>query len=247
MTYDIPSNLKKFTCLHKYGVHFLWYPPKFSQSRLGNKKTKGSNACTIIALLMAKNVHKSSVRLKCMFTSPTQDVLAKLFSDAIRKGNAIHQDLFKNCSDDDQDTNLTVPEAMNAAKSCLGTLTEWKSFVYRNEMTANLYAEMQRNVKDWQASPACCHANHLYMILIAHNKAVLFVMQFDANCVLLVDSHQHLPYGALMSQTRLTNLENLCLWYSHMLCNAVGSQPIAYELSFLYYKCEKRNDKTFSR
>lgn len=58
-----------------------------------------------------------------------------------------------------------------------------KSLVYMNEMTDNLYAAVQRNVKDWQASPACCHANHLYMVLIAHNKAVLLVMQFDVDCV----------------------------------------------------------------
>lgn len=84
----------------------------------------GSNACTIIALLMATNISTSNIRIQCLFTSPTKEHLCQLFSNAIINGNAIHQDLFKtSCSS--QNTNLTVPEAMNAGKSSLGTITEW--------------------------------------------------------------------------------------------------------------------------
>jgi len=85
---------------------------------------EGSNACTIIALLMASNVHNSNIRIKCLFESSTKEHLAKLFSHAILEGNAIHYDLFKD-NNLTQDTNLTLPEAMNAGKSSLGTLTEW--------------------------------------------------------------------------------------------------------------------------
>lgn len=85
---------------------------------------EGSNACTIIALLMAENVHMSNIRIKCLFTSPDREYLAELFSDAILEGNAIHDNLFK-CSCLSQNTNLTLPEAMVASKSSLGTLTEW--------------------------------------------------------------------------------------------------------------------------
>lgn len=85
---------------------------------------EGSNACTLIALLMATNVHTSNIRVDCLFTSPTKEQLTELFSDAILKGNAIHQELFKTSSQS-QNTNLTVPEAMEAAKLSLGTLNEW--------------------------------------------------------------------------------------------------------------------------
>lgn len=85
---------------------------------------EGSNACTLIVLLMATNVHTSNIRVDCLFTSPTKERLTELFSDAILKGNAIHQELFK-AGNQSQNTNLTVPEAMEAAKLSLGTLNEW--------------------------------------------------------------------------------------------------------------------------
>jgi len=50
-------------------------------------------------------------------------------------------------------------------------------------MTENLYIEMNRNVMEWYKNPPCCQPNNLYMVLIAHNKAVLFVIQLDMNCV----------------------------------------------------------------
>lgn len=50
-------------------------------------------------------------------------------------------------------------------------------------MKENLYIEMNRNVTEWYKSPPCCQPNNLYMVLIAHNKAVLFVMQLDMDCV----------------------------------------------------------------
>lgn len=42
---------------------------------------------------------------------------------------------------------------------------------------------MNHNVTEWYKSPPCCQSNNLYMVLIAHNKAVLFVMQLDMDCV----------------------------------------------------------------
>lgn len=73
---------------------------------------------------MATNINTSDIRIECLFTSPTKESLAELFSDAIIKGNKIHQDLFKGCYTT-QNTNLTVPEAMKAGKLLLETITEW--------------------------------------------------------------------------------------------------------------------------
>lgn len=50
-------------------------------------------------------------------------------------------------------------------------------------MRDNLYKEMNRNVAEWYKSPPCCQPNNLYIIIIAHNKAVLFVMQLNTDCV----------------------------------------------------------------
>lgn len=73
---------------------------------------------------MATNINTSNIRVNCLFTQSMKDSLTELFSDAILNGNVIHQNLFKNsCSS--QNTNLTVPEAMKAGESSLGTMTEW--------------------------------------------------------------------------------------------------------------------------
>lgn len=50
-----------------------------------------------------------------------------------------------------------------------------------------------------------------------------------------------------MAQVRISKLKNLCLWYSNMLCSSIRSKPDAYELSFLYFACEKLNNKTVGR
>lgn len=76
---------------------------------------------------MATNVHTSNIRVRCLFKSSTKDQLAKLFSDAILRGNAIHHDLFKDIYLT-RNTNLTVPEAMEAGKSSLNNMTEWVRF-----------------------------------------------------------------------------------------------------------------------
>lgn len=52
-------------------------------------------------------------------------------------------------------------------------------------MRDNLYKEMACIMAEWYKSPSCCQPNNLYMVLIAHNKAVLFVFQLDMDCVSL--------------------------------------------------------------
>lgn len=42
---------------------------------------------------------------------------------------------------------------------------------------------MNHLIIEWYTNPACCQPNNLYIVLIAHNKAVLFVMQLDMDCV----------------------------------------------------------------
>lgn len=61
-------------------------------------------------------------------------------------------------------------------------------------MRDNLYKEINHDVVEWYKNPICCQPNNLYMVLIAHNKAVLFVFQLDMNCVsihyiILIFSH----------------------------------------------------------
>jgi len=58
-----------------------------------------------------------------------------------------------------------------------------KSSVYFNDIRKYLYKEMNSNITEWYTNPPCCQPNNLYIVLIAHNKAILFIMQLDMNTV----------------------------------------------------------------
>lgn len=65
----------------------------------------------------------------------------------------------------------------------LATYILQKSSIYINDMTDNLYVEMNSFIIEWYTNPPCCRPNNLYILLIAHSKAVLFVIQLDMDCV----------------------------------------------------------------
>lgn len=52
----------------------------------------------------------------------------------------------------------------------------------------------------------------------------------------MVDSHQHLPYGAVMAQVPQHKLSSLCHWYHNVFLKFYGVSPNCYELSYLYFK-----------
>lgn len=77
---------------------------------------------------MATNIKQSNIRVECLFRSPTKELLVELFLYAILEGNAIHRNLFK--AGLLKNLNLTLPEAMEAGKLSLGTITEWVEIIY---------------------------------------------------------------------------------------------------------------------
>lgn len=51
-----------------------------------------------------------------------------------------------------------------------------------------------------------------------------------------MDSHQHsAEKGAFMAITRRSKLKLLCQWYNEMLSKFYDSEPLLYELSFLFF------------
>lgn len=53
----------------------------------------------------------------------------------------------------------------------------------------------------------------------------------DSGRITLFDSHQHFPHGAVIVQTRISQLQELCSWY----CSLLQHQCSVYELSFMYF------------
>jgi hypothetical protein len=148
-------------------------------------------------------------------------------------GNKIHEELKTKGTLDN--FNLTVPEAMKFAGYRAEGLTEWKSMIYMESLFQSLYANIKSNLSEWNKSNKSKYNPDLYIILIADNRSVLFILQKET--VTLVDSHQHSDNkGAFIAVALRERFNILCLWYGHIINKCYKCDPSLYELSFLYFQ-----------
>lgn len=120
-------------------LRVVWFEPAFSQSHYNTgKTTNGSNACTIIAILVAAKVHFNGTRVKklllflcstliCRFQIYGPDKfnteMVYVLGHCMVEGNKMHETLKSKGSLNN--INLTVPEAIKYAGKSVGSLTEW--------------------------------------------------------------------------------------------------------------------------
>uniref|UniRef100_T1J4V4 Uncharacterized protein n=1 Tax=Strigamia maritima TaxID=126957 RepID=T1J4V4_STRMM len=227
-------NLK---CSLEGGVKVWWFPADFCQSRLGDRLIggTGSNACTIITLLMAHKIHSLGIQIWGHEDQPLNRQLMSAFAESIIDGNDIHERLM--ASGPMRNPNLTLPEAMEACRGRFVNLVEWDSTVYHSKMRTTLFDNLHRGIMRWELqgmppTPGC----DLYIVLIADQRSVLLVFQRALNRVTLIDSHSHLQHGAVVAQAGVSQLKELCLWYDDMCWRFYESRPCCYELSYLYFQ-----------
>lgn len=75
MTCDSHDYLKSFTRLHKYGVHILLGTPRFSQSKLGNRKPSKMSIkiIIIIVVIISTKKFKFTLIMYCFSSKNTCD------------------------------------------------------------------------------------------------------------------------------------------------------------------------------
>ncbi|RZC35112.1 uncharacterized protein BDFB_000901 [Asbolus verrucosus] len=226
-------------------IRVTFFEPKFSQSHYNYQNVSiSSNACTLIAVLMASYCKHEMIIInkpdKCINVR-----LIHLLAYSILDGNKIHENLKANGTLDN--FNLTVPEAMKFAGYRAEGLVEWvtklttirpcstKSMIYMESLFHSLYANIKTNLIEWSKTIKNKYNNpDLYIILIADNRSVLFILQKET--VTLVDSHQHSDNkGAFIAVSSTEKFNILCLWYSHIINKCYKCDPSLYELSFLYF------------
>lgn len=227
-------------CHLEGGIKVWWFPADFCQSRLGDRLIgkpggTGSNACTIITLLMAHKIHSHGIQIWGHEDQPLNRQLISAFAESIIDGNEIHERLM--ASGPLRNPNLTLPEAMDSCRGRFNNLVEWDSTVYHSKMRATLFENLHRGIMRWELqgmppTPGC----DLYIVLIADQRSVLIVFQRALNRVSLVDSHSHLQHGAVVAQAGISQLKELCLWYDDMCWRFYESRPSCYELSYLYFQ-----------
>ncbi|XP_067014160.1 uncharacterized protein [Anabrus simplex] len=228
------KELPEIECERWGDVSIWWFPRDFSQSRYGDRNT-GSNACTLIALLVAQRCNQNNIKIWTKEDFTLNKSIITALAESILEGNEIHERLLREGVL--QHVNMTVPEAIEAAGSKMKIVTEWKSLVYLMDLGESLYEQLNETIAEWNRNPPMRRSSDLYVILIADNRTVLLVFQKELDTVTLIDSHQHLSHGAVLAQVSNNKLQNLCKWYHSMLLNCYGVRPVCYELSFLYFKC----------
>ncbi|XP_046485913.1 uncharacterized protein [Neodiprion pinetum] len=243
---------------HQGPVLVWWFGQNFSQSRYGdrtNGKTvknrfefpnfrfrsfpaPGSNACTLIAVLVALRISQSDMKISgghdCCAQTPLSSQLIKCLADSFVQGNKIHERLLK--SGELPHVNMSVPEAIQAAGKSMRSIIEWKSLVYLMDMGSSLFDQLNETVQEWYRNPPPNHSDNLFVIIIADNRSVLLTFQHTVEKVTLIDSHQHLNRGAVVAQVDLQKLGSLCAWYLGLMKHCYNVRPSCYELSYLYFR-----------
>ncbi|KAL1456143.1 hypothetical protein WDU94_000893 [Cyamophila willieti] len=214
-------------------LDIVWLPESFSQSKFTNS-TKGSNACTLIVLLLSKQIESMDRRNKkredflAMDSEESELNLEILYilAESILQGNLLHEQLL--AQNTVNHMNLSIPEAINAGGHHLTSIKEWNSFLLLKDLEDSLYSELNEKLSHCMSK---FPQRIIYVILIALNRSVLFVIERRHSRISLIDSHQHAPYGSVIVQTQPPYLENLCSWY----CSQLRHKCSMYELSFMYF------------
>ncbi|XP_066141145.1 uncharacterized protein [Euwallacea fornicatus] len=220
-------------------IRITWFESKFCQSHYNiHNRTNGSNACTLIAILMASKCHQYNV----IINHPHKSLnirLIHLLAMSMLEGNKLHEELsnkrlLKNI-------NLNIPEALKYTEDKIANLVEWKSSIYMQRLSTSLCENIKRNYKEWLKQHKGT-VEDLYVALIADIRTVLFLFQKKSNTITLFDSHQHSmeAAGALIAITTRDQLAQLCFWFIDMVRKCYNSDPSLYELSFLYFEDDKK-------
>ncbi|ENN77360.1 uncharacterized protein LOC109537487 [Dendroctonus ponderosae] len=219
-------------------IRVTWFEPKFSQSHYNvHNRTSGSNACTLIAILMASKCHDYNVVIKY----PQENLnirLIHLLAISMLEGNKIHEELKKKKVL--KDLNLNVPEALKYTQEETYNLVEWKSSIYMERLSRSLCENIRSNYKEWLKLNKEPNED-LYVVLIADSRTVLFLFQTKTDTISLVDSHQHsVEQGAFVAIANRDQLGHLCFWFKEVVRKCYNSDPKLYELSFLHFKQTKK-------
>ncbi|RUA05043.1 MAG: hypothetical protein DSY43_05455 [Gammaproteobacteria bacterium] len=172
----------------------LWFfDHHLSQSTLNGRN--GSNACTFITIILAKAIitNSSTLAFPSQSLSPVWAVIMP--TNCISKGNDIHHNVTGG-----RPTNFSVSDAVSHLSS-IGNITAEDSFDvdFTCQNTAVPQSSLAFYLQRLVAEP------QLAAVVIINDLSICFLGR--VNELLLLDSHLHGPYGALIGKTTLADVE----------------------------------------
>lgn len=228
-------------------VHVWWFPKEFCQSRFGEFRESGTNSCTLISLILADKMAKEQIFQQRSKTLPRRAI--QVFGDAINEGNGVYSRIFELRDENGKKKrapNLNIPEAISALdrQDDIGfQLQEWfythltanpSKESYKRSVPMRISQVLKLGVQLFRQPMSNVKAKALFAALIADSRTTIFVFEFNTNLVSFFDSHQHgRQAGAVVAQSSIDQLDDLCNWFVNMLDDVYNSHPSVYEISFL--------------
>ncbi|CAJ0584816.1 unnamed protein product, partial [Mesorhabditis spiculigera] len=234
----------------KQGVLVFRLAADFAQSTLAGRKTL-SRACTIVCLKMAESVHRSALsmmsipvrqqafrqaRLKSSNAEAHQRPtslckrMITAYANAILDANAIHEEAVE--KQKRHDLNFNIPDAVRV---CGGKFIEVDFCAVNELMSESLPRLLKMITKDVRLKSL----PKLFLILVAYERAILFVVDRKRGSIVLFDSHTHMVEqkveGAYIAAASLTNMNVFCEWIVENIFPEASITTQEYELSVLHF------------
>ena len=182
-------------------VHMVtfWELPAFlSQSTIGGRQ--GSNACTLISLLLAKTYMTNKQLLQLVDTQPLNQSWIVALVSCMLGGNQVYDAYTRN------PIYLGVVEAIPLVRNSLGQVN------YEEELTVCFVKEVgaaEESALSYQLSRRLSSTNAAFTII--SGMTITFISDGSGNIILL-DSHLHTPKGALVAKCKHGDIEGLLNW-----------------------------------
>jgi hypothetical protein len=194
-----------------------WELPVFlSQSTIGGHN--GSNACTVISLLLAKTYLTNKLLLQINNSQPLSQNWIVAFISCMLGGNQAYDTFISSHNP----IYLGVVEAIPLIRNSLGSLN------YEEELTVCFIKEAcaaDESALSYQLSRRLGNANAAFTII--NGMTITFVADSNGS-VLVLDSHLHLPNGALLAKCKRDDIEGLLNWLKAKLLIGINLCTVTF-------------------
>lgn len=203
--------------IYPHPNHALWFfAPEISQSKFQGRTS--SNACTFIALLMAKlfSVTKNAtVNIRNEPSSP--EAWLRILTTAIEAGNCVHDRATGR-----QARNFSVDEALEHLDGCLGStrFEEALDVGFTNEDS-----QVPQSSLSFYLGRLSHENSNIAAFVIVNEMTICFVAR--GGKLFFLDSHSHFPYGAMVGVSDMSRREAFLatikqkLGLRHNLCSLI--------------------------
>lgn len=211
-------------------IHCWVFPLDISQSRLGDRQTT-SNACTLIALMLARYIYHTGHRstpaaiLNQAVCLAVSEHFVQLVANSILEGNEAHQTAVKQRSGRKNDRGLfTVPGGIRAVKGIQEI--NWK-LVY------GVRKNLSRFIKKAMDSELTAEFSQVFLVVIIIERAILVLYDRQEHVINVIDGHAHRHGGAIFLSSDAQNLEEFCATLVVKLFPDLDEDTDRFEISCL--------------